>query len=542
MIHISVFEGAYSELSHAQCRIIHDKYSYEGMGSRNLLGGKVWPNNTVPYILAGGFSKDDLSLIQSAMDGIEKKTCVRWVPRNGEKSYVYIKNDESGCFAVLGYNEYRGKHVLNLQRSNGFSTCMIFGIAQHEMLHILGYDHEQTRPDRDSYVRIHWDMIQRDAISNYFKSIYDNTTIVPPQCRPRSTATTFDDCYSGFTTDTFGYPYEYGSVMHYGLDDFQTSDKNTMEVLRPVPLGIRIGQRIGMTELDALKVKAKYNCDRLSTLSTTSPTNASTSPTNATTTVSVCEDKWTFCNSMTELCSLNHTSENCQKTCKLCLEHIDTTTTFTTFNTTPSDCFDKFDTCGEYLSYCSDKIIADNCPRSCKLCPGQGQTTTKKPETNCKIVKPHVAFVDSRLETTKMGISNLLEIRMIDLQLELCALQCTPIDILRRPWLSLLLSSQLGYRLSYNRSKIGIVDFPGFNVPHNLDLVWERPVPRQEVDLKATGTKETEKGCYFNYSPNTTSIEKFYLIFDPGTQFKKYLKLLPKRVKNELRNYNRSHS
>ncbi|XP_040576592.1 blastula protease 10 isoform X2 [Lepeophtheirus salmonis] len=371
---LTVFEGAYSELSYAQCRIIHDKYSYEEIVSRNILGGEVWPNNTVPYILAEGFSKDDLSLIQSAMDGIEKKTCVRWVPRNGENSYVYIKNDEAGCFAVLGYNEYRGKHVLNLQRSNGFSTCMIFGIAQHEMLHILGYDHEQTRPDRDSYVRIHWDMIQRDAISNYFRSIYDNTTIIPPKCKPKSTATTFDDCYSGFTTDTFGYPYEYGSVMHYGLDDFQTSDKNTMEVLRPVPLGIRIGQRIGMTELDALKVKAKYNCDRLSTLSTTSLTNATTT---------VCEDKWTFCDSMTELCSLEHTSENCQKTCKLCLEDIDTTTTFTTFNTTTSDCFDKFDTCGEYLSYCSDKIIADNCPRSCKLCPGQGQTTTKKPETNC---------------------------------------------------------------------------------------------------------------------------------------------------------------
>ncbi|XP_040570961.1 zinc metalloproteinase nas-6 isoform X1 [Lepeophtheirus salmonis] len=347
------------------------------MGSRNLLGGKVWPNNTVPYILAGGFSKDDLSLIQSAMDGIEKKTCVRWVPRNGEKSYVYIKNDESGCFAVLGYNEYRGKHVLNLQRSNGFSTCMIFGIAQHEMLHILGYGHEQTRPDRDSYVRIHWDMIQRDAISNYFKSIYDNTTIIPPQCRPRSTATTFDDCYSGFTTDTFGYPYEYGSVMHYGLDDFQTSDKNTMDVLRSVPFGIRIGQRIGMTELDALKVKAKYNCDQLSTLSTTSPTNASTSPTNATTTVSVCEDKWIYCQSMPEWCSNKDTSKNCQKTCKLCPEDINTTTTtFTTPNTTTSVCEDKWIYCDSMREWCPFKYTSENCQKTCKLCPEDINTTT----------------------------------------------------------------------------------------------------------------------------------------------------------------------
>ncbi|CAB4056245.1 unnamed protein product [Lepeophtheirus salmonis] len=285
----------------------------------------------IPYTLAQGFSKTDLSLIQSAMDEIENKTCVRWVPRNGEKNYVYIKNNERGCFAVLGYNQYRRMHVLNLQRSNGFSSCMVSGIVQHEMLHILGYHHEQTRPDRDSYVKIHWDRIQRDSLNNYFKNIYDNAAVIPPKCQPLSNATTFDDCYSGFTIDTFGYAYDYGSVMHYGLADFQTSDNNTMDVLRFVPFGIEVGQRNGMTELDALKVKAKYKCDQLSTLSTTTP------PTQVTTKGSKnnCEDKWPYY-----------------------------------------------------------KIMTDNCPRSCKLCPEQGKTitpekvTTKKPDTNCVDIIP----------------------------------------------------------------------------------------------------------------------------------------------------------
>ncbi|XP_040576699.1 zinc metalloproteinase nas-6 [Lepeophtheirus salmonis] len=382
----TTFEGTYSELSHAQCRIIHDKYSYKGIGSRNLLGGKVWPNNTVPYTLAQGFSKTDLSLIQSAMDEIENKTCVRWVPRNGEKNYVYIKNNERGCFAVLGYNQYRRMHVLNLQRSNGFSSCMVSGIVQHEMLHILGYHHEQTRPDRDSYVKIHWDRIQRDSLNNFFKNIYDNATVTPPKCQPWSNATTFDDCYSGFTIDTFGYAYDYGSVMHYGLADFQTSDNNTMDALRFVPSGIQIGQRNGMTELDALKVKAKYKCDQLSTLSTTPPTQVTTKGSK-----NNCEDKWPFCDSMKKYCSSEYTGGNCPKTCKKCPEDINTTTTTTSTKdiTTTSDCLDKYETCSKYLSFCSDKIMTDNCPRSCKLCPEQGKTTTpekvttKKPDTNC---------------------------------------------------------------------------------------------------------------------------------------------------------------
>ncbi|XP_071747580.1 zinc metalloproteinase nas-15-like [Lepeophtheirus salmonis] len=276
------------------------------------------------------------------------------------------------------------------------------------MLHILGYAHEQTRPDRDSYVKIHWDRIQRDSLSNFFKSIYDNATVIPPKCQPWSNATTFDDCYSGFTIDTFGYAYDYGSVMHYGLADFQTSDNNTMDALRFVPSGIQIGQRNGMTELDALKVKAKYKCDQLSTLSTTRPTQVTTKvckdkwpycdsmkkycfseytggncpqtcnkcPEDISTTTTICKDKLPYCDILKEWCFSEYTSENCPQTCKKCPEDINTTTTTsTTAITTTSDCFDKYETCGKYLSHCSDKIMTDNCPSSCKLCPAQEKTT-----------------------------------------------------------------------------------------------------------------------------------------------------------------------
>eukprot|EP00079_Xenopus_tropicalis_P011471 XP_002937348.2 PREDICTED: astacin-like metalloendopeptidase isoform X1 [Xenopus tropicalis] len=189
-----------------------------------------WPKSAnglvnVPYTLAAEYNVQDRATIAAAMLEFSTLTCIRFVPHTNERDFLNIISD-SGCWSFLG-RAGGGGQDLSLQRGG----CLSNGIIQHELNHALGFVHEHTRSDRDSYVKIFWNNIQPE----------------------------YKDSFNKTDTDNQGMEYDYGSVMHYGRNSYSIDYQ--LPTIQPIPNGlIPIGQRYGLSSLDAAKINRLYNC------------------------------------------------------------------------------------------------------------------------------------------------------------------------------------------------------------------------------------------------------------------------------------------
>ena len=178
----------------------------------------------VPFTVNSAFSHYERQKIEYALGAFHSRTCLRFVPRENEYDYISIENLD-GCFSSLG--RVGGEQVLSLNRQG----CVHHGVIQHEVLHALGFQHEQTRSDRDQHVRINWEVIEPAMAFNFYKQQTINL-------------------------DT---PYDYSSIMHYGRTAFST--QYGRDSITPIPdSNVRIGQRNGLSDMDILRINRLYDC------------------------------------------------------------------------------------------------------------------------------------------------------------------------------------------------------------------------------------------------------------------------------------------
>ncbi|CAJ0961239.1 unnamed protein product [Ranitomeya imitator] len=143
-----------------------------------------WPKNAngivpVPYTIDSQYSASEVSLINDALKEFEVMTCVQFVNRISEADYLSIEPG-TGCWSYIG--RILGKQTVSLARP----SCMVYGVIQHEAMHNIGFFHEHTRMDRDNYIDILWQNMDKAYYSNF-------------------------DVADG---NTFSIPYDYASVMH----------------------------------------------------------------------------------------------------------------------------------------------------------------------------------------------------------------------------------------------------------------------------------------------------------------------------------------
>jgi hypothetical protein len=190
-----------------------------------------WPNGVIPYTMTDAFrgKKTQQKVLTRVIAEYAKVTCIRLVPRTTEANYVEFQ-DWGGCssyFGVVG-----GKQALTLD-----DTCVMFnyGTTMHEIMHTLGFMHEQMRPDRDYFINIKWEN-------------------VPPTGKDQFIAVPYKD------TDFLNSYYDFNSLMHYPRNAF-TGDynKNTIETKDPQYMKV-IGQREYFSDCDIAKINRMYNC------------------------------------------------------------------------------------------------------------------------------------------------------------------------------------------------------------------------------------------------------------------------------------------
>ncbi|XP_062403178.1 high choriolytic enzyme 1-like [Sardina pilchardus] len=212
--------------------LVVDDIAYKSEAERNAdpctSYGCMWPKYSdgyvyVPYVIANHYSSRELSIIERGLQSFSSSTCIRFVPWNYERDYIYIQS-LNGCYSYLG--RAGNGQTLSLSRSG----CMYHNTVQHELLHALGFNHEQTRSDRDGYIRIYLENVEYSMQYNFNKinTLNQNT------------------------------PYDYNSVMQYHRYAFSMNGLPTME---PIPNpNVAFGEASQMSYNDILRLNRLYYC------------------------------------------------------------------------------------------------------------------------------------------------------------------------------------------------------------------------------------------------------------------------------------------
>jgi len=134
--------------------------------------------------------------------------------------------------------------------------CVFKGIVAHELMHAMGIYHEQSRTDRDNFVRI--------AYENIISGYESNFNIVP-------------------SSSLLGTSYDLLSVMHYESTAFSSNGQPTIIPINSSVNLVNAAYKNALTNSDVAGIRFLYGRFLPSTTNT-APTTTSTTSTTSTTT------------------------------------------------------------------------------------------------------------------------------------------------------------------------------------------------------------------------------------------------------------------
>ncbi|MFH1417357.1 MAG: M12 family metallopeptidase, partial [Planctomycetota bacterium] len=183
---------------------------------------RLWPGGVVPYTFDANVSAGYQAAMRQAMDDWEAIADIQFVARTSQANYVHIFSG-SGNWSYVGM--IGGRQDLCIYNWN------YEFIMAHELAHALGYWHEHSRSDRDSFVQINWGNIQAGKENNF-------------------------DLQNAWNDADVG-SYDFDSVMHYSAYSFSSNGQPTISC-QPAYAGTSFGQRTHLSLGDAQNMATIY--------------------------------------------------------------------------------------------------------------------------------------------------------------------------------------------------------------------------------------------------------------------------------------------